>query len=111
MTVRIIGGGPFGQSGDSGVRRCRDQFDRSQLGVPNISQHGSKRPLQLRLAPARTLHDRLLIADKSKAWILTQSLKDLAARSPATLQQVDAELSAMKWDAYSQIWDASQAII
>lgn len=38
-----------------------------------VAQHGSTWPLEARLAPARTLHDRLIIVDHSTAWVLTQS--------------------------------------
>lgn len=75
-----------------------------------IAQYGSARHLRLRAAAARTLHDRVLIVDSGPAWILTQSLKDFAARSPATMQQVDAELAAMKLGAYTDIWNASEVI-
>lgn len=75
-----------------------------------IDQYGGARPLKVRIAPARTLHDRLILVDREKAWILTQSLKDFAARSPATIQRVDSGLAAMKFEAYAQIWNASTVI-
>ena len=33
-----------------------------------IAQHGAKRPLEVRQAPAKSLHDRLIITDGSAAW-------------------------------------------
>lgn len=70
-------------------------------------QYGTQRPAQARLAASKTLHDRLIFIDSAQAWILTQSLKDFAARSPATIQRADAELSQLKFDSYSSIWTAS----
>jgi len=75
-----------------------------------INQYGSSRKLSVRKAASRTLHDRLLLADSDKAWILTQSLKDFAARSPATIQRVDKQLASMKFAAYTEIWNASVSI-
>src|SRR5215469_8925029 len=46
------------------------------------SQHGVSRPIQVRLAPQKTLHDRAIFIDRMTAWILTQSLKDFAKRAP-----------------------------
>lgn len=46
-----------------------------------VAQWQQKRPLQVRLAPARSLHDRLLVADGSTAWVVGQSFKDLAKRA------------------------------
>jgi hypothetical protein len=62
------------------------------------------RPLEIRLAPARSLHDRLIIVDGAQAWTLTQSLKDFAARSPATIVKVDGETAGLKICAYDAIW-------
>jgi hypothetical protein len=75
-----------------------------------IKQYGARRPLCVKLAPNRTLHDRVLLIDQTEAWILTQSLKDFADRSPATVQRVDQELAAMKFQAYADVWNASQMI-
>lgn len=75
-----------------------------------ISQYGDKRPLKVRAAPERSLHDRIIIVDASEAWILTQSLKDFAARSPATIQKVDPQLAQMKFEAYSEIWEKSAVV-
>ncbi|QDC36464.1 phosphatidylserine/phosphatidylglycerophosphate/cardiolipin synthase family protein [Sphingobium fuliginis] len=75
-----------------------------------ISQYGDKRHLKVRKAPRRSLHDRLILVDEDKAWILTQSLKDFAARSPATIQRTDPQLALMKFEAYTQIWNSSTVV-
>lgn len=71
-----------------------------------ISQYGATRPLSVRLAPPRSLHDRLIIVDDSTAWILTQSLKDFAKRTHASLQRADSELAEMKVAAFLAFWNA-----
>lgn len=76
-----------------------------------MGQRGSVRPLEIRLAPPRALHDRLVIIDKGEAWILTQSLKDFAKRAPATIQRADAELAEMKVKAFSDLWDKSKVLV
>lgn len=72
-----------------------------------IQQYGAARPLEVRLAGARSLHDRLVITDATVAWVLTQSLKDFAKRSPATIQRADTDLAGMKTAAFEAIWDAA----
>lgn len=72
-----------------------------------VQQYGQTRPLEARLAPAKSLHDRLIINDGCDAWILTQSLKDFAKRSPATIQKADAGLAILKVQAFSAIWSAA----
>lgn len=75
-----------------------------------IQQYGSTRPLEARLSPAKTLHDRLIFIDCRKVWILTQSLKDLAKRSPASLTASDNETASLKLAAYADIWTNSSPI-
>jgi hypothetical protein len=75
-----------------------------------ISQYGNSRKLALRAAMPRTLHDRAILIDRTEAWILTQSLKDFAARWPAIVQKTDADLALMKFDAYSDIWNQALAM-
>ncbi len=73
-------------------------------------QYNGARPLEVRLAAARSLHDRLIAVDDVQAWTLTQSLKDFAARSPASIVKVDAETSALKIGAYDAIWQGATVI-
>ena len=67
-------------------------------------QYGAVRFLEARLAPDRTLHDRLIVIDASRVWVLTQSLNALAARSPASVVTVDAETAKLKVAAYQDVW-------
>lgn len=76
-----------------------------------MGQHGPLRPLEVRLAAPKSLHDRLVIVDKAEAWILTQSLKDFAKRAPATIQRADSELADMKTKAFTDIWDKSKVLV
>lgn len=71
------------------------------------SQYGEKRPLSVRYTEPRQLHDRIIIIDSEKAYILTQSLKDLAARSPATLMKADEDIASAKIEAYDAMWSAA----
>lgn len=74
-----------------------------------IEQYAGTRPIALRATAPKTLHDRLILVDGAEAWILTQSLKDFAQRSPASLQRTDPDTAKMKIDAYGDIWtDAAE---
>lgn len=64
----------------------------------------SSRPLEVRLAPQRSLHDRVIIVDDKQPWILTQSFNALAARSPASIVRVDGDAVPLKLEAYKQLW-------
>lgn len=74
------------------------------------AQYVNTRPLEVRLAPARSLHDRLIVIDGHDVWTLTQSLNAFAARSPGTIVKVDAETAAMKAPAFQAIWQAAAPI-
>jgi hypothetical protein len=75
-----------------------------------VSQHGANRPLGVRLAPARALHDRAIFIDRKTGWILTQSLKDFAKRSPAELVRAD-DTASLKIAAYESIWQGSKIVV
>jgi hypothetical protein len=75
-----------------------------------IQQFGADRPIEVRLSTPRALHDRLIFADRTSAWSLSQSLKDIAARSPASAQRLDAEVAAMKVGFYEQVWAAATPV-
>jgi hypothetical protein len=90
------------------VRLLSDSFstkpDALRPGMTRWAQQFPTRPIEVRLAPPRALHDRLIVADKKLAWTLTQSLKDFANRSPALVQRVDAQMASLKIDFYEQLW-------
>jgi len=71
------------------------------------AQYGSRRPISARLAPARALHDRLIVVDGKTAWLLTQSLNAFAKRSPASIEKTNPEATGLKVAAYEDIWSAS----
>jgi hypothetical protein len=75
-----------------------------------ITQYGSKRPLTVKLAPARTLHDRLIDVDRTTVWVLTQSFNALATRAPASIVRVDDQTAKLKIGAYEAIW-ANAALV
>ncbi|AIV49889.1 hypothetical protein X899_2456 [Burkholderia pseudomallei TSV 25] len=75
-----------------------------------LKQYGTTRPLEIRLSPARSLHDRLITIDEIQVWTLTQSLKDFAARSPASIVRVDSETAGLKIEAYAVLWRDAAAL-
>lgn len=72
-----------------------------------LAQHGTARPLEARKSAPGALHDRLLFIDGSAVWALSQSLKDFAKRSPASIAQLDPAIAQLKFDAYAAIWTNS----
>jgi hypothetical protein len=73
-------------------------------------QQYSSRSLEVRFAPGHALHDRAFFIDGSSAWTVTQSLKDLAKRSPAEIVRAD-DTAALKIAAYEAIWSGAKVIV
>jgi hypothetical protein len=74
-------------------------------------QHQHKnRPLEARLTPPRQLHDRLIIVDDKDVWIVTQSFKDLAERSSASVTRFESESANLKLDSYRAMWANAQPV-
>ena len=72
-----------------------------------IAEYGTKRPLETKKAAGRSLHDRVVFIDQTATWILSQSIKDFAVRSPATVIPVDTSLVADKLAAYEAMWTSA----
>jgi hypothetical protein len=90
------------------IKLLSDQHDHKASLKPAVerwrAQHKTTRPLEARLALARTLHDRLIVVDTRNVHILTQSLNAFAARAPASIVRVDDETANLKIVAYDSIW-------
>lgn len=71
---------------------------------------GQKTPVEVRYAAAGALHDRLIIFDGAEAWLVTQSLKDIAKRSPASVSRAEAEISALKAEHYNALWNGAAPV-
>jgi hypothetical protein len=93
------------------VRLLADQADHKKSLKPAaerwVQQIGPARPLSVRLAPAKTLHDRLILVDHDTAWTLGQSFNKLAERAHTSLVRMDTESGALKIAAYAAIWNAA----
>ncbi|MCH2546939.1 MAG: phosphatidylserine/phosphatidylglycerophosphate/cardiolipin synthase family protein [Alphaproteobacteria bacterium] len=73
-----------------------------------VKQYGNTRPVELKLAPNRSLHDRLVIVDNSEVWILTQSFNAFALRAPASIVRFQDPDTKIK--AYENIWNTAKAV-
>lgn len=106
----------FGQAVSGGVtlRLLADQKDHKSTLPPAAqkwaAQYGASRPLAVRLAAPRTLHDRAIFIDGTGAWTLTQSLKDFAKRSPAEIVRAD-DTAALKIAAYESVWGTASVVV
>lgn len=65
------------------------------------------RPLAVRLAPKKALHDRMIVIDGVVVWGLGQSFNRLAERAHTSLTKMDAETAGRKISVYSAMWDSA----
>jgi hypothetical protein len=80
------------------VRILADTADHKKTLKPAAEkwaqQFGQTRaPLEVRLAPAKALHDRLIVVDETDAWTLGQSFNKLAERAHTSLVRVDGVMA------------------
>jgi hypothetical protein len=73
-------------------------------------QFGAARPLEIRTAPQRDVHDRLIAIDETSVFTLTQSLKDFANRANATAVREAEHIAEPKIEAYAEIWNNATPI-
>jgi phosphatidylserine/phosphatidylglycerophosphate/cardiolipin synthase-like enzyme len=96
------------------IRLLADNADHKPSLIPAVQRWAKQHlthPLEARLAPDKTLHDRLIVLDRKVAHTLTQSLNALAARSPATIVRIDdPEVARKKIETYENFWNAATVI-
>ena len=66
--------------------------------------------VEVRYAPSSALHDRLIVSDSKDAWLVSQSIKDIATKAAASVTRADPELALMKAQHYEALWLASTPI-
>lgn len=74
------------------------------------AQYQAKHPLEVRITPPRSLHDRLIIIDSSTLYAVGQSLKDLAKHAPSSLVRMDGDAGVLKIAAHIAMWEAATAL-
>jgi hypothetical protein len=74
-------------------------------------QYENDRPIELRGAAAKSLHDRMVAIDGQRIWTVGQSFNALATRAPTSFVEVDQETAALKMSAYEGIWQSAAPII
>jgi hypothetical protein len=70
-------------------------------------QFGDTRPLFVRLAPAGTMHDTLILVDGTQAWALGQPFGQLTKLDHMTLVRIPAEAASPLIAACAAKWDAA----
>lgn len=72
---------------------------------------GRAKPVEVRYAANGALHDRLIIFDRTEVYLISQSLKDIAKRSPASVSRAEPELASLKIDHYETLWSKSDPLL
>jgi hypothetical protein len=81
-------------------------------GVARWEQRfGDQRKLMVRLASANSLHERLILLDCSRAWVLGVPLSELSRRVQTTLVRMRPEEEARKIAVYAEIWEEAEPLV
>jgi hypothetical protein len=64
----------------------------------------------VRLASANTLHERLIVLDDGRAWVLGVAFAALAKRTYTSLVRMRPEEESRKIAVYSEIWDEAEPL-
>ena len=80
-------------------------------GVQRWQQRlGGHRNLMVRLAPANTLHERIILLDGGRAWVSGVPFSNLAKRTHTTLVRMRPEEEARKTAVYAEIWEEAEPL-
>ncbi len=76
---------------------------------PIITKFCARPGINFEARTSQTLHDRVIFIDDEQCWLLGQSIKDAAKKTPAYIVALDADPARAKRHFYEDIW--SQASI
>jgi hypothetical protein len=71
---------------------------------------GDSRKLMVRVASANTLHERLILLDSARGWVLGAPFSQLAKRRHTTLVRMRPEEEARKLAVYAEIWGEAKPL-
>jgi len=71
---------------------------------------GGGRDLIVRLAAANSLHERLVLLDDMRAWVLGSPFSELAKRAHTALVRMRPEEEARKIAVYSEVWEVAEPL-
>jgi hypothetical protein len=74
-------------------------------------QFGEDRSLLVRLAPAKTLHDRLILIDSGTGWLLGHSFGELEERAHSSLVRMPPERGASKIAECAAVWEEAKPLL
>ena len=98
VTIRIPADeGQYGSSLVAGIRRWQQRF-------------GDRRNLMVRLASANLLHERLILLDGERAWLLGAPFSELAKRRYTAVVRMRPEEETRKIAVYSEIWEEAEPL-
>lgn len=94
------------------IRVLADAADVKADFAPSLarwkSQYSTVKPIQAKLSPRKSLHDRSIIVDGKKVYSVSQSFNAIARRSPAVISEfADPEISNDKMSYYLSLWDSA----
>lgn len=66
--------------------------------------------MTIEVRTANGLHDRVVFVDSTSCWVLGQSIKDAAKKSPTYLAPLSADAVSLKLAAYESVWTNAHAL-
>lgn len=66
--------------------------------------------IEARYADSTDLHDRLIIVDDKEVWLISQSIKDIAKKSAASVTKSESQIAEWKVKHYEALWKKSTPI-
>ena len=67
--------------------------------------------IEVRVTSRKALHDRLILFENGEVSLVSQSLKDIGAKSPASVQRASDEIAAHKIEFYEEEWAKADEVL
>jgi hypothetical protein len=75
-----------------------------------VEKYYNQTSVRVELGKSSKIHDRIIFIDKNSCWVLGQSIKDAAKRTPTYLAPLSTNIIKPKKYYYDKIWESAEKI-
>lgn len=76
-----------------------------------ITDRRPEQPIAVRSADHKTLHDRLILFEGGEVFLVSQSFKDIGAKSAASVQRASNDIASSKVEFYEAQWQSAEEVL
>ncbi len=84
--------------------------NRESSFLPALATYSAQHPGAVEARASQRIHDRVVLIDHRSCWVLGQSIKDAAKKTPTYLAPLSDDVSILKREDYNAVWESAERL-